>query len=232
MRNGITDLLFDLDDTLWDCAGNSVISLRQIYDLHELAKHFYSFASFNNIYQHINDELWAALPDSNMTVADVRTERFVKTLEAAGIHSAELGERLNEDYMHLMVKCPGTMPYAAEVLKELSQHYRISIVTNGIADVQRGKLAASGLDEYTYDVFVSDEIGAMKPKKEYFDRVMKRLDRSKASCIVIGDNAMTDIKGATDFGLAAIWYNWKGASETMSCGAEIIDDLRVLLNIL
>lgn len=52
MRDGITDLLIDLDDTLWDCAGNSVISLRQIYDIHELAKHFYSFASFNNIYAH------------------------------------------------------------------------------------------------------------------------------------------------------------------------------------
>lgn len=232
MREGITDLLFDLDDTLWDCAGNSVMSLRQLYDSHELAKHFYSFDSFNNIYQHINDELWAALPDSGMTVAEVRTERFVKTLEAAGLRSAELGERLNEDYMHLMVKCPGTMPHAAEVLKELSRHYRISIVTNGIADVQRGKLAASGLGKYAYDVFVSDEIGAMKPKKDYFDRVLKRLDRSKTSCLVIGDNAMTDIKGATDFGLAAIWYNWKGASETMSCGAEIIDDLKELMNIL
>lgn len=172
------------------------------------------------------------MPDSGMTVEEVRTERFVRTLEAAGLYSAELGGRLNDDYMHLMVKCPGTMPHAAEVLKELSRRYRISIVTNGIADVQRGKLIASGLEKYAYDVFVSDEIGAMKPKKDYFDRVLRRLDRDTASCLVIGDNATTDIKGATDFGLAAIWYNWRGVSEKMSCGAEIIDDLRELLKIL
>lgn len=232
MRNDITDLLFDLDDTLWDCAGNSVISLHKLYDNHKLSNHFHSFASFNNIYQHINDELWAALPDSCMTVADVRIERFVRTLGAVGINSTELGERLNDEYMKLMVKCPGTMPHAAEVLEELSQRYRVSIVTNGIADVQRGKMAASGLEKYAYDVFVSDEIGAMKPKKEYFDRVLKRLGICKSACIVIGDNAVTDIKGATDFGLSAVWYNWKGEPQNISCGVEIIDDLRKLLDIL
>lgn len=232
MRIGISDLLFDLDDTLWDCAGNSVLSLRKLYDANGLSEHFHSFDSFNNIYQHINDELWAALPDSSMTVAEVREERFIRTLSSVGIHSTALGGKLNEEYMRLMVSCPGTMPHASEVLEQLAPHYRISIVTNGIADVQRGKLAASGLDRFAYDVFVSDEIGAMKPKKDYFDRVLKSLHTEKSSCIVIGDNAVTDIKGAVDFGIDAVWYNWKGAPESMSCGSHVISDLRELLNLL
>lgn len=232
MKSGITDILFDLDDTLWDCAGNSVISLGKLYDQHKLANYYDSFTSFNNIYQHINDELWAALPDSGMTVEQVRTERFVRTLEAAGIRTQGMGMRLNDDYMHLMVSCPGTMPNADAVLKELSQRYRISIVTNGIADVQRKKLAASGLDKYVYDVFVSDEVGAMKPKREYFDKVLKALARDKSSCIVIGDNPVTDIKGAMDFGIAAIWYNWKGAPISHANGSEIVEDLKDLLAIL
>lgn len=232
MKSGITDLLFDLDDTLWDCAGNSVISLRKLYDNNGLSAHFDSFESFNNIYQHINDELWAALPDSGMTVAQVRTERFVRTLEAVGIHSAEMGDELNDQYMRLMVTCPGTMPHAEEVMRELSQRYRISIVTNGIADVQRGKLRASGLEKYAYEVFVSDEVGAMKPKQEYFKRVLNALRRDVESCLVIGDNPVTDIKGAVDFGLSAIWYNWKGAPKDMASGAPVIEDLKELLDIL
>lgn len=232
MKSGITDLLFDLDDTLWDCAGNSVISLRKLYDANSLAANFDSFESFNNIYQHINDELWAALPDSGMTVAQVRAERFVRTLGSVGIHSNEMGDELNEQYMRLMVTCPGTMPHAEEVVGRLSQKYRISIVTNGIADVQRGKLSASGLDKYVAEVFVSDEVGAMKPKQEYFKRVLNALRRNVESCVVIGDNPATDIKGAVDFGLGAIWYNWKGAPRSLSCGAPVIEDLRELMDVL
>lgn len=228
----VRHLLFDLDDTLWDCAGNSVLSLRKLYEAHNLAQYFESFDDFNRRYQRNNDILWAGLPDNGKTVAEVRIERFVMTLNEVGQDGQLFGDKLNEDYMRLMVKCPGTMPYAYEVLSKLSQRYKIDIITNGISDVQRGKLQASGLDKYVSQIFVSDEIGAMKPKPEYFDAVMAQIGCPRAECIVIGDNPVTDIKGAIDAGIGAIWYNWREV-ETEKCQCRaMVNDLRLLCEIL
>ena len=232
MFENVSHLLFDLDDTLWDCAGNSVLSLRTLYDRHSLSDHFESFDSFNAIYQHINDELWGALPDSGMTVAEVRVKRFEETLNAVGLRGEEYGAVVNDEYMRLMVKCPGTMPDAVEVVKDLSQRYKIEIITNGIDDVQRGKLAACGIEQYVNNIFVSDKMGAMKPKREYFSKVMETLGCTKTECLVIGDNPKTDIKGAEYFGLMAIWYNWRHLPEN-DCQCEaVIYDLRRLCEIL
>ena len=228
----VSHILFDLDDTLWDCAGNSVLSLHKLFEAHDLSRFFESFDNFNRRYQRNNDILWAGLPDNGKTVAEVRIERFVMTLDEVGQDGKPFGDRLNEDYMHLMVKCPGTMPYAEEVLAELSKRYEIDIITNGISDVQRGKLQASRLEKYISQIFVSDEIGAMKPKQEYFDAVMSRLGCPKSSCLVIGDNPTTDIKGATDAGIEAIWYNWRNAAEDKCQCKAIVRDLRQLCEIL
>lgn len=229
----IKHLLFDLDDTLWDCAGNSVASLRQLYERHDFGKLFGTFEVFNAKYQHNNDVLWAALPDSTMTVAEVRVKRFEMTLAEVGYENQTLCDNLNDEYMNLMVRCPGTMPYADEVLKQLSEHYDISVVTNGIKDVQRGKLTASGLDKYVKGVYVSDEVGFMKPKREYFEVVMEKIGLGKSECLMIGDNPVTDIKGAMDFGISAVWYNWRGAEESgVKCRAVVHDlrDIAAILN--
>ncbi len=225
-------LLFDLDDTLWDCAGNSVISLRRLYDSHQLGKHFKSFEAFNERYQAINHALWAGMPGNGLTVPEVRVKRFIMTLEEAGVQDPAFGEKLNDDYLLLMINCPATMPYATEVLDKLSTKYQIEIVTNGMALTQKGKLKASGLDKYVAHLFPSAEMGEMKPLPCYFEKVLAGLGCDKSECIVIGDNPQTDIQGAQNFGIEAIWYNWQKADTSICPNTKTIYDLRELIEIL
>lgn len=227
---GVKHILFDLDHTLWDCDGNSVASLRNLYRRFGAELRFESFEAFNSTYQAINDELWAALPDSGMSVEEVRLLRFVKTLESAGQSAPTLGETLAEEYMRLMVSSTMLMPFAKEVLAELKPYFSISVATNGIAKVQRGKMSSSGLTDYVERLFISDEIGAMKPKREYFDHVLDILRCKPSECVMVGDNPATDIKGALDNGLRAIWYN----SRHVDANVDVLEisDLRQLKEIL
>lgn len=228
----VRHLLFDLDDTLWDCAGNSVISLRRLFDRHQLGNYFKTFEYFNERYQAINHMLWAGLPDNGLTVPEVRVKRFIMTLSEAGMQDTSFGEKLNDDYLTLMINCPATMPYATEVLDKLSTKYQIEIVTNGMALTQRGKLKASGLDKYVKHLFPSAEMGEMKPKPGYFEKVLATLGCGKDECIVIGDNPQTDIQGAQNFGIEAIWYNWQKADADICPNTRTISDLRELIEIL
>lgn len=228
--NEVSHLLFDLDHTLWDCSANSVASLHKIFKDNNFASLFGSFEEFNNNFQRINDELWADLPNGQMTVSFVRRERFVRTLKLAGVDNDDLFDKIDHDYMVLMSHASKSMPHAKDVLSQLSQKYEIDIVTNGVADVQESKLRSCGLDSFVKRLFISDKVGAMKPQREYFDHVMKELGCGVEACLMIGDNPETDIKGAQDFGIQAIWYN----SRQMDAQVDAIEikDLKELLHLL
>lgn len=227
----VSHLLFDLDHTLWDCSANSVASLRKIFADNGFASSFSSFDEFNNNFQRINDELWAALPNnSHMTVDYVRRERFVRTLKMVNINDEDLFDKVDHDYMILMSRAPKSMPNAHEVLSKLSLKYEIDIVSNGVADVQESKLRSCGLDVFVKKLFISDKVGAMKPQREYFDHVLKELGCGPDECLMIGDNPETDIKGAQDCGIQSIWYN----SRHMDVDIDAIEikDLKELLTLL
>ena len=228
--HGIKHLLFDLDHTLWDCDKNSVISLENLYNKYNLGNFFVSFDQFNEIYQKKNDELWAILPEGKITMLEVRRQRFIQTLQRAGITDETLGDKLSDEYMHLMMTSGEVLPYALETLETLHAKYEIDVVTNGVSAVQKGKMAASGIDKYVDRLFISDEVGFMKPKREYFEYVIKSLGCSTDECLMIGDNPDTDIRGAQNFGIKTIWFNSRKLVETVD--APTIADLNELVDIL
>ena len=49
------------------------------------------------------------------------------------------------------------------------------MVTNGTSSTQYKRLAASGLDCFMKDIFVSEDAGSQKPQKEYFDYCFTRI---------------------------------------------------------
>ena len=58
---------------------------------------------------------------------------------------------------------------AEELLKHLSEKYRLYMVTNGTLSVQKGRIKSAGMRPYFKDIFISEEIGYDKPGKAYFD---------------------------------------------------------------
>ena len=102
-----------------------------------------------------------------------------------------------------------------------------------MASVQRSRLAHSVLADLITDAFISEDAGASKPDKAYFDYVLARIPGANSeNCLVIGDSLATDIQGANNAGLPCCWFNPKGAARREGLRIDYeINDLRQLPNI-
>ena len=103
---------------------------------------------------------------------------------------------------------------AEEICQWLQGRYRLFIISNGVAKTQKKRLKAAGLDKYFEQIFVSEEVGAQKPSKEFFTYVEKHIpefDKDKA--LIIGDSYSSDIKGGLEYGIDTCWFIKEGEKE-------------------
>jgi FMN phosphatase YigB (HAD superfamily) len=62
-----------------------------------------------------------------------------------------------------------------------------------------------------FNLFISEDIGFHKPRREFFDAVLHDMGISDPGrAVVVGDTPGSDILGAKNAGLDAVWYNPKG----------------------
>ena len=121
------------------------------------------------------------------------------------------------------------------MLRALSERYDLYVTTNGNPISQPGRLKNSGVTVFMKGCFISDEIGAAKPDKKYFDYVLARIPgASTENCLVIGDSLSADIKGAQNAGLDSLWYNPNRKANTLPIppnfeAASYEDIVRILL---
>jgi len=116
-----------------------------------------------------------------------------------------------------------------EVLYRLAQYYNVSIATNGLSSIQRGRL--SPFDGVVSGYFISDEVGHIKPEKAFFESVLSALGAKPEECLMVGDSISSDIIGAKAAGISACWFNRFGAKSDIKPDLEIekIEDLLPVL---
>jgi 2-haloacid dehalogenase len=196
-------LLFDADGTLFDYERAERAALEQA-----LAGIGVSFDPAYHLpaYREINSALWHGVEKGEITPAVVKVRRFELLLEALKVtHSAAA---LSACYLECLANCSELVAYAEEVLGALHRRYRIAILTNGLQVVQRGRLARSPIRHHVADIIISEEIGAAKPAREFFDTAFARLGHpSKREVLMIGDGWASDIQGAVQYGIDACWFN-------------------------
>jgi HAD superfamily hydrolase (TIGR01549 family) len=114
----------------------------------------------------------------------------------------------NEKYLQFLVHNTRMINHARSIIKLLNKHYHLSIITNGLKEVQRPRIDKSRLTDSFKTIVVSDEIGHAKPSSEYFEYTHDKLGKpNKNKVLVVGDNLNSDIKGGLDFGYHTCWYN-------------------------
>lgn len=93
------------------------------------------------------------------------------------------------------------------IFEELSHTHKMIIATNGIGQIQRARLKAflPTIDA----VYISEEIGAIKPSHTFFNRILSDLECIPSKCLMIGDSISSDIIGAKKVGISTCWYNFK-----------------------
>lgn len=133
-------------------------------------------------------------------------------LSAAGIADADaLSASLSQAFRQsFRMHCP---PYldAPAALELIAPGRALAVVTNGIVDVQRIKLALSGLRRFFPAVIASSEAGAGKPDPRIFEIALTALGVAASDVLVIGDNLENDVAGAKAAGLRCVWLDRAGA---------------------
>ena len=100
------------------------------------------------------------------------------------------------------------MDGALETLDALSQKYPIGIATNGLSTIQRARLR--GLEDRVDKVFVSEEMGVIKPLEGFFTYILTDRGITVDECLMIGDSLSSDIAGAKAVGMDCCWFNPTG----------------------
>jgi putative hydrolase of the HAD superfamily len=103
---------------------------------------------------------------------------------------------------------PRISPFSgtARLLQELSQQYRLGLVSDGDAAMQRRKLAALGLKQYFCAAVFSPDLGpdARKPSPLPFERILHELDLPAGSAVYVADNPAKDFRAPRQLGMTAI----------------------------
>jgi YjjG family noncanonical pyrimidine nucleotidase len=214
-------LLFDADGTLFDYDRAERAAIEQA--LGEIGVSFKP--DYLATYRRINAALWQQVEKGELTPGVVKVRRFEQWLEA--IHLTHSPDVFSASYLECLANCSELLEDAEAVLESLHRKYRIAILTNGLKVVQRGRLARSVIRHHVSDIIISEEIGAAKPAREFFDTAFARLGHpSKREVLMIGDGWASDIEGAVQYGIDACWYNPGRNPRPASC--EIIREIASL----
>ncbi len=159
-------------------------------------------------YRRINAALWRDLEQGRIEPEALKVERFrrlIDLLDFTALSRPVAPEFLNMQFIMRLKQCPEVVPTAAPVVASLAP---VVVITNGFADVQRPRLTGSGLLPHISHVFISEEIGAAKPQRAFFDHVLRELGNpDPARCLVVGDSLSSDIAGGNAAGMDTVWFD-------------------------
>lgn len=131
---------------------------------------------------------------------------WASALGDLGVHDDILAATLAERFrVERRARHDWLYPETRATLDALRPLYSLALVTNGAPDIQRDKLAGSGLEAYFPVVQVSVEAGSGKPDTAIFTRALDALGVGPEDAVMVGDSPARDILGANRAGIRAIW---------------------------
>ena len=197
-----TWILFDADGTLFDYDQAEINALEGAF--HDLGLPFID--DYIKTYRAINLQVWQDFEAGRVSSIRLRTLRFERLFEAAGINANPAD--FSRCYLARLARQSVLMPDAEETVRALSRQSQMAIVTNGLKDVQRPRLAGSPIADHFAHMIISEEVGAAKPHPAYFEFVLDHIGRPPlANILIVGDSLTSDIQGGINAGIDTCWYN-------------------------
>jgi HAD superfamily hydrolase (TIGR01549 family) len=101
---------------------------------------------------------------------------------------------------------------ALAAVEALRGRVRLGLISNGIGQLQRGRLRSLGLDDCFDPLLISEEVGIRKPDRRIFDLAVDRLGLPRERILFVGDSISDDLVGARDAGLRFCHFALAGAA--------------------
>lgn len=232
-------LIFDLDDTLTDdyenCKIAFTLALESVGDQFSLEK----YLRFREIDKDTWDrrakgELLSPYEDDKVKKTEwVRASRFMRFF-GEDTYSYEKFVEISNAYINGMKEHVVARPHCFEVIKTLyDRGYKIIIATNGPLIPLKTKIEKIGITDFVDVIFSAEEVGFMKPYKEYFDGLLNKASiTNREDILFIGDDLEKDIKGSINNGLDTCWCNYKNDTAKEYIPKYEIHNLTELLSFL
>lgn len=201
----IRNLFFDLDDTLLDFRKSEHDALAETLR----AAGIPVTEALLTRYAEINAGYWKRLERQEVTRDALKVLRFRDLFAEIGTDNPDPAAicaayecRLGQQH-HLI-------DGASETLRNLCKNYRLFAASNGTGSIQRSRLAGAGIADLFSGLLISEELGASKPAKAFFDACFARfpdLKLKRSETAIIGDSLTSDIAGGHAAGLLTVWFN-------------------------
>lgn len=194
-------VLLDLDDTLFDFHKSEALAVAKTLETFGVRV----TEAIVRRYSAINQAQWERLERGEMTREEVKLRRFEILYEELGVdisaRETQVVYEKNLSKGHIFIDG------AEELVRELSQKYELYVISNGTLPVQTGRIRSAGIAPYFRGIFISEQIGFVKPQKEFFDACFAKIgnfDREEA--VVVGDSLTSDILGGIHAGVRTIRF--------------------------
>ncbi len=211
MSGPIRAVLCDLDDTLFDHRHATRAALAELRS-EEPAFERWPAAELEHRHAGILEELHVDVLAGRRTIDEARRERFGRLLEAAG--ADRIGDRAEAAatfYRTAYERAWQAVPGAIALVTTLGHRgVPVVIVTNNGVAEQRRKLERVGLARHASALVTSEEVGVSKPARRIFEVALEAGGAGSGEAVMLGDAWHTDITGARDVGIRAVWFNRLG----------------------
>jgi len=199
-------LSFDLDDTLWPNMVTIHKAEQIVYSWFEI--HYPQIAQKNTIQQLVHKR--KQLKQKNPQLShDLSALRYLFFHQLAQEH--DLDNKQTESFVEQAFNIYYTARNQVQlyddvipVLESLYSKYRLVGVSNGNSDINKTQ---TGLEQFLEFSWSAAEAGKEKPHPKIFYDVIEKTDLKPHNIIHIGDDPITDIQGAHNANIKAIWLN-------------------------
>lgn len=196
-------VIFDADDTLFDfkkserdAFKNAMLEFDIEYDENHHLK----------IYQEINTAIWKEFEKGLITQEKLKVERFKRLSDKLNANFDE--NEFAKSYMKHLANASFLFDESIELVEKLHKDFKLTIVTNGLTDVQSKRIRKSFIAKYFEDIVISEEIEVAKPDPRIFEHAVKNIKHTdKSKVLMVGDSLTSDIQGGINYGVDTCWYN-------------------------
>ena len=204
-------IFFDVDYCLLDTPTSERRIIRELY-----ARQGQQVGDeVGDTYREINRQLWVYLDRGEITRERLYVKRFERLFEVYPFF--ESPEQVAPWFLDRLAQAHDPQEGAAHLLSRLKDAgVRVFTASNGIGEVMKGRVEMAGLSGYLTGRFAADDVGAMKPSRQYFDTVFRRSGETDLSrTLMVGDNPVTDVNGAVDYGMTGALFGarWQEQSK-------------------
>ena len=202
-------IFFDMDDTILDTSGG----LEEAWEIacRDVAPALgCDWSRLRTAIRREAMEFWkdeAAVGHWRVRLVEAREHVVKLALKAEGM-DVGLAPRINDVYGE---EVGGRIKLFDDAIATIehcrAEGYRLALLTNGPADMQRGKIARFDLERHFDAIVIEGVFGHGKPNREVFEHALTAVDVRPDEAWHVGDNLYADVGGAKNVGIHAVWIH-------------------------